>query len=78
MTLHPQLTLMFVYLCLYTGTNDGTVALEETKLGPGFQTDRVQLHLPHTTIASSAEIAPLVVDFLLNGAFKQLGNAQHF
>ena len=64
--------------CLYPGPNDGTVALEETKLGPGFQTDRVQLHLPHTTIATSAEVAQLVVDFLTSSRFQQLGNAQHF
>ncbi|KAL3133389.1 hypothetical protein ABBQ38_007257 [Trebouxia sp. C0009 RCD-2024] len=60
------------------GPNDGTVALEETKLGASFEADRIQLNLPHTTMASAAEVAPLVVDFLMHGRFQTLGEAQHF
>lgn len=60
------------------GVNDGTVALEETKLSTGFQTDCIKLHLPHTTIATSPEVAPLVIQFLKHGKFTELGSAQRF
>lgn len=58
-----------VTLCLCSGPNDGTVAVEETKLTSGLKVDTRMLHLPHTTIATSPLVAPLVIQFLRYGAF---------
>ncbi|KAL0054948.1 hypothetical protein WJX82_004930 [Trebouxia sp. C0006] len=51
------------------GPNDGTVAVEETKLTSGLKVDTRVLHLPHTTIASSPLVAPFVIQFLRHGTF---------
>ena len=56
-------------MCLLAGPNDGTVALKETKLGHEFPADFVVVHLPHTTIATSPQVAPLVTQFLKHGRF---------
>lgn len=53
------------------GPNDGTVAVEETKLTSGLQVDTRELHLPHTTIATSPQVAPLVIQFLRHGTFPE-------
>jgi hypothetical protein len=58
-----------VTFCLCSGPNDGTVAVEETKFTSGLKVDTRVLHLPHTTIASSPLVAPLVIQFLRYGTF---------
>lgn len=58
-----------VAFCLRSGPNDGTVAVEETKLTSGLKVDTRVLHLPHTTIASSPLVAPFVIQFLRHGTF---------
>ena len=52
------------------GPNDGTVAVEETKLDKDSQSDFISLPLPHTTITTAPEIVPLVVSFLHSGTFE--------
>ena len=47
------------------------MAVEETKLDGNKQTDFTTLPLPHTTIATAAEVVPLVVSFLHSSSFGQ-------
>lgn len=54
-----------------TGRNDGTVAVEETRLDSDSQADFITLDVPHTTIATQAEVVPLVVSFLQTGKFSR-------
>ena len=54
---------------MFTGPSDGNVAVEETKMRPGFPADLVMVPFTHNTIAQSTIVAELVTHFLKHGCF---------
>jgi hypothetical protein len=49
--------------------NDGTIALEETKLGRGLMTDFCCVHAGHTKIQNHPRVMEATVNFILHHGF---------
>ena len=56
---------------MFAEPSDGNVAVEETRLRPGFPAELILVPLTHTSIAQSAKVAQLVTHFLKHGCFLQ-------
>jgi len=68
-------TLMNPMGCLYnlfgliSKPNDGTIALEETKLGQGLMTDFCSVYVGHNTIKDHPDVLEATVNFILHQRF---------
>ena len=56
--------------------NDGTVAVEETRLDAEHMTDFATVHAGHTFLMNHPDTQRLVVNFIMNGRFNRFGTFQ--